>query len=87
LRCDAALCFGPAAADEVLRGWQEATGRAAPDVAYWDVVAALCTPPDMACCVGAIAGQGRPDLHHEILVARRDSFLANALSRLTGTSG
>jgi aminoglycoside phosphotransferase (APT) family kinase protein len=83
LRCDAALCFGPAAADEVLRGWVEAAGRPAPDVAYWDVVAALSSPPDMGWFVGAIAGQGRADLTREILVARRDEFLADALSRLT----
>jgi len=82
LRCDAALYHGLACADDVRRGWEEAAGRAAADVAYWDVVAALSTPPDMGWFVGAIAGQGRPDLTREILVERRDAFLADALRRL-----
>jgi aminoglycoside phosphotransferase (APT) family kinase protein len=82
LRCDAALCFGPAAAGEVLRGWENAAGRPATDVAYWDVVAGLCTPPDMDWFVGAIAGQGRADLTREVLLDRRDRFLADALRRL-----
>jgi len=84
LRCDAAICFGLPAADEVRRGWEDAAGRPAEDVAYWDVVAALSTPPDMGWFVGAIAGQGRPDLAREVLVERRDRFLADALSRLDG---
>jgi hypothetical protein len=33
--------------------------------------------------VGAIAGQGRPDLTREILVERRDDFLRDALRRLS----
>lgn len=92
LRCDAALTHGAAgahstaAAEEVRRGWEAAAGRPAEDVAYWDVVAALSTPPDMGWFAGAIAGQGRPDLTREILLARRDSFLADALSRLSGVS-
>jgi len=83
LRCDAALCFGPDAVDHVVRGWEEAAGRPAEDVAYWDVVAALSTPPDMDWFVGAIAGQGRPDLDRQTLVRRRDEFLRAALDRLT----
>jgi aminoglycoside phosphotransferase (APT) family kinase protein len=47
LRCDAAVCFGMEAADDILHGWQEQAGRPAADVAHWDVVAALSTPPDM----------------------------------------
>jgi hypothetical protein len=34
--------------------------------------------------VGAIAGQGRPDLTRELLVGRRDAFLRAALDRLDG---
>jgi Ser/Thr protein kinase RdoA (MazF antagonist) len=83
LRCDAAMSFNIAAADEILRGWEEAAGEPAPDVAYWDVVAALSTPPEMDWFVGAIAGQGRPDLTREILVERRDDFLRDALRRLS----
>ena len=82
LRCDAAICFGAEAAEDVRHGWEEAAGRPAPDVAYWDVVAALSTPPDMGWFPGAIAGQGRPDLTRELLVRRRDEFLGAALGRL-----
>jgi aminoglycoside phosphotransferase (APT) family kinase protein len=83
LRCDAAICHGLDAADVVLGGWQDAAGRAAEDVAYWDVVAALCTPPDMGWFVEAIAGQGRPDLDRPALLRRRDEFLRAALDRLS----
>jgi aminoglycoside phosphotransferase (APT) family kinase protein len=84
LRCDAAICFGVGAADDVLAGWEEAAGRPAAEVARWDVVAALSTPPDMGWFPGAIAGQGRPDLDSEVLLARRDGFLRDALDRLGG---
>ena len=63
LRCDAATAFGSNAADDVLAGWEAAAGRPASHVAYWDVVAALCTPNDMGWFHGAIAGQGRADLN------------------------
>jgi aminoglycoside phosphotransferase (APT) family kinase protein len=82
LRCDAAICFGPEAADDVVAGWEEANGRPAANVAHWDAVAALSTPPDMGWFPGAIAGQGRPDLSRELLVRRRDAFLRSALDRL-----
>ncbi|HEX4705802.1 MAG TPA: aminoglycoside phosphotransferase family protein, partial [Pseudonocardiaceae bacterium] len=45
LRCDVAVTFGVEAADVVLEGWQERAGRAAHAMPYWDVVAALSTPP------------------------------------------
>jgi aminoglycoside phosphotransferase (APT) family kinase protein len=82
LRCDAAVCFGAGAAGDVLAGWEEAAGRPAAEVARWDLVAALSTPPDMGWFPGAIAGQGRPDLGREVLLARRDGFLRHALDRL-----
>jgi aminoglycoside phosphotransferase (APT) family kinase protein len=80
LRCDAAICFGLEAAADVQGGWEEAAGRAASEVAYWDVVAALSTPPDMGWFPSAIAGQGRADLTREILRRRRDEFLQFALA-------
>src|SRR5215211_3298692 len=46
LRCDAAICFGVEAADDIRDGWEEAASRPVADLAYWDVVAALSTPPD-----------------------------------------
>jgi aminoglycoside phosphotransferase (APT) family kinase protein len=82
LRCDAAICFGLEAADDIRDGWEEAAGRPAADLAYWDVVAALSTPPDMGWFPGAIAGQGRPDLTRDLLIRRRDDFLRAALDRL-----
>ncbi len=82
LRCDAALCFGTAAAAAVLRGWEETAGRAAADVAYWDTVAALATLPDLGWFPAVIADQGRPDLDRALLRERRDSFLREALEHL-----
>jgi len=66
----------------VLRGWEEQAGRAAADVAYWDTVAALATPPDIGWFPAAIADQGRPDLDRVLVLERRDSFLRQALAYL-----
>jgi aminoglycoside phosphotransferase (APT) family kinase protein len=87
LRCDAAICFGLEAAADIQQGWEEATGRPASDVPYWDVVAALSTPPDMGWFPSAIAGQGRPDLTQEVLLRRRDEFLRSAFSDLNSSGG
>ncbi|WP_158883676.1 phosphotransferase family protein [Amycolatopsis anabasis] len=81
-RFDAALMFGLPAAEQVLQGWQRATGRLADQVAYWDVVAASRTLADMAFAVPAIHDQGRPDLDADVLGQRRDTFLSAALTRL-----
>jgi aminoglycoside phosphotransferase (APT) family kinase protein len=81
LRCDAALSAGPVAADEVLAGYRDA-GGVVEDVAHWDVVAALCTPPTIDWFTEAIRDQGRTDLDQPTLLARRDAFLAAALGRL-----
>ena len=48
--------FGPEAADPVLNAWEQAYGAAATDVALFDVIAALATPPDMRPCVAIVAG-------------------------------
>jgi aminoglycoside phosphotransferase (APT) family kinase protein len=82
MRCDAAICAGAMAADEALVGYAQAAGRPVDDVAYWDVVAALTTPPTMEWFVEAIRGQGRTDLDQPTLLARRDDFLVTALARL-----
>ena len=87
LRCDAAICFGPDAPADIQQGWEEVAARPASDVPYWDVVAALSTPPDMGWFPSAIAGQGRPDLTQEVLLRRRDEFLRAALTRLDTPGG
>jgi aminoglycoside phosphotransferase (APT) family kinase protein len=84
MRCDAAMLFGDGAADVVTTGWQERAGRPPPDLAYWDVVAAVNTPPDLAEWESVIQDQGRPDLDAATLNTRRDSFLRAALDRLAG---
>ncbi len=92
LRCDAAMSFGLDAAEDVLRGWEDAAGHRATDVAYWDVIAALSTPPNMgsppgtAWFVESYADQGRPDLNQPVLLARRDEFLAAALKAMRDRS-
>lgn len=82
LRCDAALCYGAQAPAHVLRGWQEQAGRPADRVAYWDLVAALSSPPDMGWFPVSMALQGRPDLDQPIMLARRDEFVRQALEAL-----
>ena len=82
LRCDAWMSAGREAAAAVLAGYEEAAGRPADDLAYWDVVAALSTPPTIDWFVGAIRDQGRTDLDQPTLLARRDAFLRDALHRL-----
>jgi aminoglycoside phosphotransferase (APT) family kinase protein len=82
VRLDTALCYGQETVTEVMSGWEDEAGRAAPDVPYWDAVAALATPPDMAWVAPTIADQGRPDLAGELLNERRETFLQAALSRL-----
>lgn len=81
-RCDAAILFGPAAPEHVLTGWESVAGRAADDVAYWDLIAALGTQPDMAAWIPAIHDQGRTDLSADDLNCRRDAFLRAALDAL-----
>jgi aminoglycoside phosphotransferase (APT) family kinase protein len=82
VRIDAALCYGLETAAEVLSGWQDEAGRPAPDVPYWDLVAALATPPDMAWVAPTIADQGRPDITGDLLNERREAFLQAALDVL-----
>jgi aminoglycoside phosphotransferase len=88
LRLDTAMFFGQQAADEVLTGWRQTSGHPRAEladertVAYWDVVAALCTPPDMAYWLQPITGQGRTDLTAAVINERRDLFLRTALDRL-----
>jgi len=82
LRCDAATSTGGTAPDDVLAGYEEETGRAFADVAYWDVVAALATPPTMGWFLDAVRDQGRTDLDGATMLARRDAFLEAALRRL-----
>jgi aminoglycoside phosphotransferase (APT) family kinase protein len=82
LRCDAAICHGIQATAEILRGWEQEGGHPAEDVAYWDAVAALATPPDMGWFPAVISAQGRPDLDRATLLQRRDTFLSQALDRL-----
>ena len=82
LRLDAAMCFGVGAEDDVLDGWRR-IGGAASDLPYWDLVAALSTPPELDWFVDATRAQGRPDLTQDTMRERRDQFLANALRHLT----
>lgn len=84
IRLDAALVFGIEHADAVLAGYLEASGRdEVADLSYWDVIAALSTPPHMTEFVPVIQGQGRPDLDQPILERRRDAFLRDALERIS----
>ena len=76
------MCFGVGAEVDVLDGWRR-IGGAASDLPYWDLVAALSTPPELDWFVDATRAQGRPDLTQDTMRERRDQFLANALRHLT----
>jgi hypothetical protein len=60
-------------------GWEDEAGHPAADVAYWDVVAALSTPPDISWFASTIIAQQRPVLLRELLEHRRNRFLSDAL--------
>jgi aminoglycoside phosphotransferase (APT) family kinase protein len=68
LRKQVAITFGPEAPAHVLAGWEYEAGAKAPDVGYWDAVAALNTPTELW-------GEGEA-------IARRDAFLRQALRGL-----
>ncbi|GAA4172002.1 hypothetical protein GCM10022287_12160 [Gryllotalpicola koreensis] len=83
LRLDAALSWGPEASDHVLAGWEREAAEPAQDVAYWDAVAGVNTPPDLGWFVETtIEAIDRPDLTREVMMKRRDAFLSDALERL-----
>jgi Ser/Thr protein kinase RdoA (MazF antagonist) len=81
LRCDVAVMYGEEAADEVMVGWEESHPTQALDVAWWDLVACMSTPPDMAMWLPNFHHQGRVDLDIDTVTKRRDAFLAAALDR------
>lgn len=80
LRMQMAYQYGLGAADHVLEGWQREAGRQALDLAYWDTVAALNTPSDMAGWP-AFDDHGA-SLDPQGVIDRRDAFLISALDRL-----
>jgi aminoglycoside phosphotransferase (APT) family kinase protein len=82
LRLDAALLYGMEAADLVLDGWLRTSRRPLAALQYWDAVAALNTPTDMARFITVIHDQGRDDLDADMLNKRRDLFLSFALKGL-----
>jgi aminoglycoside phosphotransferase (APT) family kinase protein len=84
LLCDAAIMFGLPAAGEILEGWRQrqGSGQAADTAAYWNLVAALTTPTDMARWLPVARDHGRVDLDAATLNRRRDEFLRAALDQL-----
>lgn len=87
VRCDVAVFFGQWAADVVLEGWLASSQSSGVDpwsLAFFDVVAALSTQPDMAAWLPVFADQGREDLAATAITERRDTFLRDALNRLDG---
>ncbi len=80
LRLQMGYQYGLEAADHVLDGWQREAGREADNLAYWDTVAAMNTPADMAGWP-AFDDHGDP-LDPRQVIDRRDTFLSSALDRL-----
>jgi aminoglycoside phosphotransferase (APT) family kinase protein len=79
IRADAAIMFGVRAAADVLEGWQRRVGGSADDMPYWDLMAALSMPADLAQWITPIHDQGRTDLTPATMNARRDEFVRAAL--------
>jgi aminoglycoside phosphotransferase (APT) family kinase protein len=81
LRCDAAVLYGPQAANAVLDGWCETADN--PDwLPYYDILAAICTPADMATFIPPLHRQGRTDLDAQTATSRRDAYLREALEAI-----
>lgn len=80
LRIRMAHQYGLDAAAHVLDGWERERGRQATNVCYWDAVAALNTPTDMAGWPG-FDHHGDP-VDRRVVTQRRDAFLREALDRL-----
>jgi aminoglycoside phosphotransferase (APT) family kinase protein len=81
LRANVAVQHNLPAADYVLNGWQSESGRIAPDLAYWDAIAALNTPTDMSSFWSAFDDDGHL-LEGAVATSRRDAFLRASLERL-----
>ena len=82
MRWDATMLFGGSVEDEILAGWEDATGRAAHDVAYWDLVSVLNYPTQMGRLVSSMVEQGRSDLDAQTLTSRRDAYVESKLDAL-----
>jgi aminoglycoside phosphotransferase (APT) family kinase protein len=67
LRKQIAITYGLNAIVGIVDGWEQATGKSATNVAYWDAVAALNTPTDLG----------------PVTTKKRDAFLRAALARLS----
>jgi aminoglycoside phosphotransferase (APT) family kinase protein len=67
LRKQIAITYDLEAIAGIVDGWEQATGRSATNVAYWDAVAALNTPTDLG----------------PAITKKRDAFLQAALDRLS----
>lgn len=80
-RLQMAMQYGPAAPEDVLRGWQDQAGREAGSVSYWDAIAALNTPTELSGFPGFTGDGSRLDT--AAVTQRRDAFLRTALDGLT----
>ena len=84
LRLQVGIKYGVDAAEHVLNGWQAQSRRAATDLAYWDVVAALNTPTILYSGL-ALDSHGMK-LDPPAGTERRDEFLRRALDELQPSS-
>jgi aminoglycoside phosphotransferase (APT) family kinase protein len=82
MRLDAAFFFGAAAMEDVVTGWAETSGRPVVDLAYWDLVAALTSPIDLAEWLPNLQRLARPDLDAATMAARREESVRRALAAI-----
>lgn len=82
MRLDVAFFFGPEAMDYVVAGWSDTSGRSVVDLAYWDIVAALTSPVDLAPWLPNLQRLGRPDLDGATIALRREESVRRALTAI-----
>lgn len=84
LRMKMAVQYGADAPDHVLEGWQEQSGQAPTNMAYWDLVACVYSPAVLDDYESGFDDHGR-EIDWTAKTRRRDAFLRDALQRLNST--
>ncbi|MEZ6183499.1 MAG: phosphotransferase [Planctomycetota bacterium] len=83
-RLELASFASPAAAEGLAAAYRRVSGRALPDLAVWDLYAALRPAGHLPRWAEALPGVGRPDLTLERMVEAHGAFVDQALAALAG---
>jgi aminoglycoside phosphotransferase (APT) family kinase protein len=80
-RLDLAVLIGAEASDAFLHAYQHATGRALPDLPFWDLYMTTWALPSIDEYIVGYHDLGRTDLMVDEARARLDRFIVDALAR------